>query len=175
MVSVPLILLIGLPGSGKTTWAKGFVTQFSAYQLVSTDAIRQQLYGDEAIQGDWLVIWRTVLEQWQAGIRAIHQGDCQGVIYDATNARRRYRRDILVTARQLGFTTLIGCWFDTPLAICLQRNRQRPRQVPEAILYRMHRQLVGACPDRQEGLDELFRLTTTPWVAPTPWKSQGVR
>lgn len=162
MVTVPLILLIGLPGSGKSTWARAFVSQYPTYSLVATDAIRERLYGNEAIQGDWRRIWRTVIVEWQSGIEAVHRSEIQGVVYDATNVRRRYRRGAIATARELGFTRLTACWFDVPLAICLQRNQQRVRQVPEEILYRMHRQLTGAPPAVEEGFDELSRIVTTP-------------
>lgn len=158
MTIVPLILLIGLPGSGKSTWAKNFVGQHPNYSLVATDTIRERLYSDEAIQGDWRQIWRTVILEWQCGIQAIHQDRLQGVIYDATNVRRRYRRGAIATARELGFTHLTAYWFDVPLAICLERNYQRTRQVPEEILYRMHRQLMGAPPAVNEGFDELARV-----------------
>ncbi|HEY9762570.1 MAG TPA: AAA family ATPase [Trichocoleus sp.] len=162
MTTVPLILLIGLPGSGKSTWARNFVNQHPAYLLVATDSIRERLYSDEAIQGDWRQIWRTVIAEWQDGIKAIQQDRLQGVVYDATNVRRRYRRGAIALARELGFTHLTACWFDVPLAICLKRNQQRSRQVPEEILYRMHRQLTGAPPAVEEGFDELARIVTTP-------------
>lgn len=42
--------LIGVPSSGKSTFAQ-LLAQTGNYQIISTDAIRQQLYGDETIQG----------------------------------------------------------------------------------------------------------------------------
>ncbi|MBD0336708.1 MAG: AAA family ATPase [Cyanobacteria bacterium Co-bin13] len=165
---VPLILLIGLPGSGKSTWAKNFVFQFPAYHWVATDGIRQRLYGDEAEQGDWMTIWRTVQAEWRADVAAICQGQLAGTVYDATNVRRRGRRDAIATARQIGFTHITACWFDVPLAVCLQRNRQRARQVPEEVMQRMHRQLTGAPPSAAEGFDQLARLITTPWAVNSP-------
>lgn len=163
---VPLILLIGLPGSGKSTWAKNFVFQHPAYHWVSTDSIRARLHGDEAEQGDWLTIWRTVQAQWRTDVAAIRQGQLAGTLYDATNVRRRYRRDAIALARQIGYTHITACWFDVPLEICLHRNRHRSRQVPEEIIYRMHRQLTGAPPTLGEGIDQLSRRITTPWVNP---------
>ncbi|MBD0270249.1 MAG: ATP-binding protein, partial [Cyanobacteria bacterium Co-bin8] len=106
---VPLILLIGLPGSGKSTWAKHFVFQFPTYHWISTDSMRQRLFGDEAEQGDWMAIWRTVQAEWRADVAAIRQGQLAGTVYDATNVRRRYRRDAIATARQCGFTHITGC------------------------------------------------------------------
>jgi predicted kinase len=158
MASIPLIFLIGLPGSGKSTWAKALIEQAPAYRWISTDCLRQQLYGDEAVQGDWLAVWQAVQAAWRDSAIAIRQGQQQGAIYDATNVRRRDRAVALAAARQLGFTYIAGCWFDLPLALCLARNQQRSRQVPTAVIHRMHRQLLGAEPALGEGFDQLLRL-----------------
>lgn len=155
-VDLALWLLVGLPGSGKSTWAGLFTATNPDFGLTSTDAVRARLYGDEAIQGQWGQVWGQVQREWQV---AIQQGT-QNVIYDATNARRRYRREAIAAARQLGFTRISACWFDVPLAVCLERNRQRNRQVPEAVIHTMQRQLSGAPPSLLEGFDAIIRLTT---------------
>jgi predicted kinase len=129
--------------------------------LVSTDQIRAHLYGDEAIQGDWLEIWRHVQAQFRQGVAATQQGTLTGVVYDATNARRRGRREVLQIARGLGFTRILAVWFDGPIACCLERNQQRSRQVPPEVIQTMARQLAGAPPHYQEGFDALFRI----WLA----------
>ncbi|ASC72168.1 hypothetical protein XM38_031220 [Halomicronema hongdechloris C2206] len=152
-----MILLIGLPGSGKSTWAQQFVSQHPAYEIVSTDAIRQQLFGDEAVQGSWPQIWRQLQHQLQQNVAAIRQGHRQGTIYDATNVRRRHRRDAIALARHLGFDSITALWFDIPLAICLQHNQMRSRRVPDEVIERMHRQLQGAPPAHWEGFDAIHR------------------
>lgn len=166
-IPVPLLMLVGVPGSGKSTWARDFVLANPRYRIVSTDAIRAQLYGDEAIQGDWLRIWQQVVAQWQQAIAAIHQGELEGVIYDATNARRRHRREAIAAARQTGFTYITLVWFDVPLSVAIERNRGRgsktdregsSRQVPNDIIATMHRQLQGAPPSVQEGVDRVLVL-----------------
>jgi predicted kinase len=55
-----LILLIGLPGSGKSTLAKQLLTECPHMQRICTDAIRGQLFGSEAIQGPWLLIFPSL-------------------------------------------------------------------------------------------------------------------
>lgn len=155
-VDLALWLLVGLPGSGKSTWASLFTATNPDVRLTSTDAIRARLYGNEAIQGHWGQIWHQMQQEWQV---AMQQG-ARNVIYDATNVRRRYRREAIAAARQLGFTRIVACWFDVPLAVCLERNHQRKRQVPEAVIHTMQRQLIGAPPSLSEGFDAIFRLTT---------------
>lgn len=157
-IPVPLLMLVGIPGSGKSSWARDFVLTHPRYRIVSTDSLRAQLYGDEAIQGDWLRIWQQVVTQWQQAIAAIHRGELEGVIYDATNARRRHRREAIAAARQTGFAPITLVWFDLPLSLALERNRGRSRQVPVDIIATMHRQLQGAPPSLPERVDRVLVL-----------------
>jgi predicted kinase len=155
--AVPLLMLVGIPGSGKSTWARE-IARLRQYVVVCTDGIRADLYGDEAIQGDWQAIWQQVLAQWREGVEAICRGELAGVIYDATNARRRHRREAIAAARQVGFTSITLVWFDVPLSVALERNRGRSRQVPADIVVAMHRQLQGAPPAIAEGVDRVLRV-----------------
>lgn len=158
-MKIPLVFLIGLPGSGKSTFAACLTAACPGYRLISTDTIRANLFGDEAIQGLWLPVWREVQCQWQQAVQQIEAGQAVGAIYDATNAERRQRREAIALARLIGFTLITGLWFDIPLALCLQRNQQRDRQVPEEVIQRMQRQLQGAPPTVQDGFDRLVRCT----------------
>ena len=47
-----LILLVGIPGSGKTTYAEKYIKKHSDTLHLSSDMIREELWGNEAIQGD---------------------------------------------------------------------------------------------------------------------------
>jgi predicted kinase len=151
-----LVLLIGLPGSGKSTLARQLLVADPKLTLISTDKIRERLFGDEIIQGEWLVIWREVQRQFQQAVIQISRGEICAAIYDATNAQRRHRREIMTYARTAGFKQIVGLWVDTPVWLCLARNRQRDRQVPEEVILRMHRQLRDAPPSLSEGLEHLW-------------------
>lgn len=146
-----LFLLIGLPGSGKSTLAKQLVTECPQMQLISTDAIRGQLFGSEATQGPWLLIWREIERQFQL---AVATG--RTTIFDATNAQRRQRREIITLAREVGFTHITGLWVRTPVWLCLARNQKRQRQVPQDVIWRMYRQLRDAPPSLEEGIEHLI-------------------
>ncbi len=157
-----LIILIGLPGSGKTTLAQHLLTASPERRWISTDAIRAQLFGDEAVQGPWLQVWREVQHQLQQAVGHISQRQTPDAIYDATNTARKQRRRVLTLARSLGFREIIGFWLDLPLEVCLARNHQRDRVVPEAVMLRMHRQLLGAPPALEEGFTSLIRQSWYP-------------
>ena len=154
-----LILLIGLPGSGKSTLAKRLAAEALGSKIVSPDAIRAELFGDEATQGSWLLVRHQVEHQFRRAVWQMERGEIPGAIYDATNAVRRQRREAIALARATGFNEITGIWLDIPLEVCLERNRHRDRRVPEAVIERMQRRLQGAPPTLEEGLDLLVRYS----------------
>ena len=154
------MLLIGLPGSGKSFLAAQIQQACPDRPIVSTDAIRAELFGNAAEQGSWSLIQQEVQQQLQQAAIAIRTGRSSAAIYDATNVRRGYRRAAIATARTAGFQQIIGIWLDTPLPLCLQRNQQRDRQVPEAVIRKMHRQLRGAPPHLNDGFDRLVKSSS---------------
>jgi len=155
MAACPLIFLIGIPGSGKSSIAAQLIQEIPQCRIISTDNIRGQLFGDPAVQGSWQLIWQEVGNQFRQAVCQIAAGEVAAAIYDATNAVRRQRRQAIAHARECGFTHLTGLWVNTPLWLCLERNQQRDRQVPEAVIRRMHRRLQGAPPTLVDGLDRL--------------------
>ncbi len=82
MMKKPVIchFLIGLPASGKSTFAQVLAEEINAV-VVSTDEIRAQLYGDAANQGIWADIEVEVLDQ----IKTAVEKD-QPVIFDILTA-----------------------------------------------------------------------------------------
>ncbi len=154
---IKLVLLIGIPGSGKSSLAQQIVAASRGHLLISTDAIRGQLFGDEAIQGSWVLIGQELQRQLHQAVGAICQNSATEAIFDATNAVRQYRRAAIALARDTGFTHITGLWLDTPVWLCLHRNRQRQRQVPDDVILRMHRQLRQDPPSLADGLDCLIR------------------
>ena len=47
-----LILLVGIPGSGKTTYAEKYIEEHNDTIHLSSDKIREELWRNEATQGD---------------------------------------------------------------------------------------------------------------------------
>lgn len=159
-VMVKLILLIGLPASGKSSLSRSLAANGHSV-IISTDAIRQDLFGDEIVQGPWLQVQAEVERQFRDAVSQIRQCHCSEAIYDATNVKRSYRKEAIALARHVGFTFITGVWVDTPLAVCLHRNRQRHRRVPDEVILRMDRQIHDAPPCLAEGLNDLICYTGT--------------
>jgi predicted kinase len=121
-------MLIGPPGSGKSTLAQQMQQILEPSCIVSTDRIRQDLYGDEATQGPWPEIEAVVLHQMH---EALVQGKC--IIYDATNAKRVWRMG-LFQALNRPEIAWVGWQLTTSVATCVQWNRLRDRTVPETVI-----------------------------------------
>lgn len=156
-----LIMTIGVPGSGKSTLVQRWEQEQPSLILISTDQIRAKLFGDAAIQGSWQLIQTEIRQQFRVAVNQIRAGRSDLAVYDATNARRRNRRDLLALARNTGFTHITAVWLNPPLSLCLQRNRARSRQVPEFVIQRMHRQLWSSPPRLREGLNRLLHYGTS--------------
>ncbi len=103
-------------------------------------------------------MWREVAHQFQQTMAQISVGEVSEAIYDATNVVRRDRCRVIALARAYGFTDITGLWLKTPLDVCLQRNHQRDRQVPDTVILRMHRCLMGAPPTTEDGCDRVIEL-----------------
>ena len=132
--SLILHFLIGLPGSGKSTFAK-----LISDKIISTDDIRMDLYGNETTQG----IWREIeTEAIQRITTTLAKGN--SLVYDATNFKRSYRIDFLqkvereIKNKKLNIKFRCIAWYlKTPLETCIAWNQQRERQVPEDIITSM--------------------------------------
>ena len=71
--------LVGIPGSGKSTVAQQ-LADLTQGLIISTDRIREQLYGDEIIQGNWLEIERKVLQEMEQAIADFPPTTSEGFI-----------------------------------------------------------------------------------------------
>ncbi len=149
----PFILLVGCPGSGKSWLARRLQRQQPDYVIVSSDAIRAQLYGEAHIQGEWSMIASEIFRQ----IQQFTQWG-KGIIYDATNVDPIHRQQFLGQLSQLDITTVDAWVLNPPLSLCLERNHRRSRQVPEAVIRKMFIQLQCHPPQLSEGFATVYTL-----------------
>lgn len=126
------IMLCGLPGAGKSTYAKILLEENSNnfYQVVSSDSIRQELYGDESEQGDPNEVFSKVRTDIEMYLR---QG--YSVVYDATNLTRKDRRKILekIPCNVLKECHVVWDWLEN----CIETDEARDRTVGADIIFNM--------------------------------------
>jgi predicted kinase len=139
-----VVLTIGLPGSGKTTWYKRRgVTPLSSDMLrtILFDSITEQRY-----QG---LVFSTLRSLLRARLIAKMPWN----YVDATNLSPHERRQWIKMARGFGYE-VHAVFFDVPLETCLERNRRRERQVPEDVMKQMAQKLKP--PTFKEGFSKII-------------------
>ena len=145
------MLLIGLPGSGKST--------FYAQQYARTH-LRLNLD-----------MMRTRRREAALGRACLDTG--QQFVVDNTNVTVEDRARYIAPSREAGFA-IAGCWFEPDLEECLLRNRRRAvGRVPDAAIRSALSRLRP--PSMAEGFDRLVRVIAiepdgfriAPWEDPS--------
>ena len=126
-----VVLAIGLPGSGKTTWfGRRGVTP------LSSDLLRNILFDDVEEQRYQGLVFSTLRSLLRARLIARMPWN----YVDATNLSTHERRQWIKMAKSFGYEVQ-AVFFDVPLEVCLERNRQRDRSVSEDIMRKMAEKL----------------------------------
>jgi len=163
-------LLIGQPASGKTTLAHTLAPLLSGpgdppALVLSTDAIRAEVFGDAAVQGPWIDIQQRLHQRIQQAVAA-----GSPVIVDATHARRAWRLTITQALELPAPVEWIGWWLYTDLPTSLLWNARRRRPVPVAVIREMAAALADPHfgPSRAEGFAAICAVVPTHHSALTP-------
>jgi predicted kinase len=133
-----LIITRGLPGSGKTTWAKA---QPNAVR-VNRDELRRMLHGGHTGEG-WAEKQVTIAQRAQ--IDALLRAGVN-VICDDTNLRAKTVRELAELALMAGAEVTLEDFTSVPPEVCVERDATRPEgeQVGPEVILRMHaRYLAG--------------------------------
>lgn len=138
-----LIVLIGLPGSGKSYWAAE-----QKLTVISSDEMRGTLIDDPANQ--------TIHGRVFASMRYLlrHRLELQRPVtcVDATNLTRRDRKAWIKLAEMYGALPE-AVYFDIDVEECIRRNAARNRIVPEDAIRMMADKLTP--PSRDEGFAQI--------------------
>jgi F420-dependent oxidoreductase-like protein len=136
-----LVVLVGPPASGKSTWA---AEQFPPGQVVSSDDLRAVVGTgphDQRASTDAFDVLDLVVE------RRLRRGLTTVVDSLGTDAKRRRR---WVAAADAAGAPAVAVVFDVDPATCRARNRGRERPVPAKVLTSM----LAAWPAQRDGLGE---------------------
>jgi predicted kinase len=138
-----VVLAIGLPGSGKTTWFKR-----RGVTPLSSDLLRSILFDDITEQRYQGLVFSTLRSLLRARLIAKMPWN----YVDATNLSSHERRQWIKMARSFGYEVQ-ALFFDVPLEVCLERNRRRERTVQEDVMRRMAEKLRP--PSFKEGFSKI--------------------
>lgn len=143
------IMMVGIAGSGKSTIAKQIASQMKEeVAMLSSDAIRGEIYGDENCQHNHGRVFDIM---HQRTVEALSQGI--SVIYDATNLSCKRRMNFLKSIAHIKCEKRCVVVSTTPEDI-EERMKYRDRKVPMGVV---HKQLCQfQCPNYYEGWDKIW-------------------
>ena len=141
-----LVLLVGIPGSGKTTYSEKYIKEHPGAVHLSSDKIRAELCGNEATQGDNNEVFSLMQSR---AIEALNNG--QSVVYDATNITRKDRSYIITLCPKFAKIECHIIW--APIETCIERDVARDRTVGKEVVDRMLKRFQA--PYSDEGIDEI--------------------
>lgn len=138
-----VILAIGLPGSGKSSW-------FKRHKItpLSSDMLRGLLFDDPTEQRFQDLIFSNLRSMLKA--RLIARRPVNYV--DATNLTPHERQSWVKLGHDYGYEVQ-AVFFDVPLEVCLERNQRRERVVAEDVMRRMSAKLKP--PTFEEGFSKI--------------------
>ena len=147
-----LYVVIGIPGSGKTTFLNKYVNKETS-AIISRDETRFSLLkdGEDYFSHEkevYNILWNNINNELAAG---------RNVFVDQTSLTIRSRKWLIKHVK--GYHHLNALWIDTPLEICLERNEKRKgtkTYVPRFTITNMKQQFKE--PSLEEGFYRIFRF-----------------
>lgn len=173
-----LIILCGVPGSGKSTFAEEYKKNHPGTEVISSDGIREEVFGDAALQYTEEIAkeqfqkqhitpdpenmdteMRRVCNTYIFGIMEDRVKKClqdgMDVIYDATSLTAKSRVMTLKKFRG-NYNKASAFYLDTPKDVALKRNAARERKVPEDVILSMLERYEY--PTKKEGFVRIHRV-----------------
>ena len=144
-----LIMLIGIPGSGKTTHSVELSKKYNA-KVISSDKVRQTFVGIEE-KDDFPTVYRLWIEELKNGVN---------VILDATHITPKVRKRTFDALEQYDVEyDKIAIYFDTPVDVCIKRveiRNQDPNELflPLDVIESYGKNIV--MPTKEEGFEEII-------------------
>jgi len=138
-----VVLAIGLPGSGKSSWFKR-----NNIVPLSSDMLRSLLFDDVREQRFQDLVFSNMRSMLKARLIARRPTN----YVDATNLTPQERAHWIKLAKDYNYEVQ-AVFFDVPLEVCIERHQRRDRVVPEDIMRRMAGKMKA--PSFEEGFTKI--------------------
>ncbi len=138
-----LVITVGLPGSGKSTYLARL-----GVNSISSDEVRRLIADDphdQTMNARIFSVMRYLVRQRIAAGRTV-------TYVDATHLTPWERKPYAILAQRYG-CRLEALFFDVPVEVCIARNLARERVVPEAAIRKMASQMIP--PSQEEGFTDI--------------------
>ena len=144
-----LWLLVGIPGSGKSTWVREQLNS-ECKHWISRDAIRFEVVqeGEEYFSKE-----KKVFGLFASAVQAdIDSNFITDIYVDATHLNEASREKLLGRLKNLDKVNINAVLFNIPLEVCLERNAQRTGRacVPETAIRNMYKNLTDPAYDKRQ-------------------------
>jgi len=150
------ILFIGLPGAGKT-WEIANRNYHQDYNLVSADEIKLTLKGYDPKNPN--VVQEESVKKAEQEVYALADKG-KNICMDSGGVNNSYSLRIIKNLRDRGYWVKL-IYVNTPLSICLERNKNRERVVPESIITSKSEKIDSCFLKQKEVADEVEVITYT--------------
>lgn len=140
-MSAVFYMMVGVAGSGKS-----FIARDLGCPIVSSDAIRAELFGSEDDQSHNGEVFNELHKHIKN-----YLANGQSCVYDATNLSRKRRKNFLKELPK--DVKKIAVVAATEIDVILEQNANRMRHVPEEVIWRMYREM--SLPRLDEGWDSI--------------------
>lgn len=142
-----VIVMVGLPASGKSYKASQLSLQYNA-EILSSDAIRLELFGNESSQENNELVFKTLYERANKFL-----SENINIIIDATNTTLKSRSKMFNSLHKIPHVTYAYV-MTTPVSICKDRDEKRSRRVGNEVIDKFLRSFT--MPHYFEGFDKIF-------------------
>ena len=129
--SKTVIITVGIPGSGKTTWSKGKVKEDPSFVRVNRDDFRFMLKNAPFLENKGELLINGLVKE---SVRKSLLGGFN-VIIDATHVKKTYINDMVKDLNDLA--NIEFKLFDTDIDTCIERDLRRDREVGEKVIRAM--------------------------------------
>ena len=122
-----MVCLAGMPGVGKTTWAKEFMKRHPDYLYFSPDAYYERINGDDTKRDH-------TFEIWMAMFRDIHTAEMNGdnILIDSDNLTYAQRNQWIEWFPN--FDNYFLLYMEEEFDVCMERISKRRRTIPEIVM-----------------------------------------
>lgn len=149
-----MIILKGLPASGKTTFAKAEMQKNPELIRISMDDLGLMLFGG--------------FKPGEANLKILHAAQTniissaaylkRDIIIDNTNLNPNTLAKLQILGHNLGYQIEIKDFTDVPLGVCLERNMLRGFTVPDSVIREMHAKFLAPTKSKCVSCNKSFWL-----------------
>lgn len=133
-----VVMTVGLPASGKSTWAKKLLTKEAGrWVRVNKDLLREMCHDSKHTKANekFIVRLRNLII-----LEALEDG--KHVIVDDTNLHPKHIRVVKELVKGKATVEVNNSFLEVPVKECIRRDLNRPKSVGKDVIMQMYRQFI---------------------------------